>query len=98
MKHQVKSLTMLKSTIQNNLKKKYFNRCYHNTNYVKNHPKKVMYYEDPNNTMNPHTYFYRVLAVPFIKFCGIMMGTYYGMNGIWYLLEKENCEQEVRLD
>lgn len=37
--------------------------------------------------MNPHTYFYRALAVPFMKFSGVMILTYYGMCGLYTLLD-----------
>lgn len=56
--------------------------------------KRLYYYEEPGNTMNPHTYFYRVLAVPFLKFCGVMIGTYYLMDGLWYYMESNYKEDE----
>lgn len=52
------------------------------------------YYEQVGNKLNPHTYFYRVLAIPFIKFCSVMIGTFYSMKGIWWLLEYENEEDQ----
>ena len=58
--------------------------------------KPLYYYEEDGNTMNPHTYLYRVLAVPFLKFCGVMIGTYYGMNGIWWYLENSSNDKEVK--
>lgn len=86
---------MLNLQLRNNYKLRIFSRCFHSTSpFKKNYPKKVMYYEDPNNKLNPHTYFYRVLAVPFLKFCGIMMITYYGMNGIWHLLEEDELKEK----
>lgn len=54
----------------------------------------LYYYEIPGNKLNPHTYFYRVLAVPFLKFCGVMLVTYYGMNGLWGYLEDRSEEKE----
>lgn len=51
--------------------------------------KKLYYYDMPGNSLNPHTYFYRVLAVPYLKFCGMIIGTYYLMCGVWYLLDKD---------
>lgn len=47
------------------------------------------YYEIPGNKLNPHTYFYRVLAIPYLKFCGMFMVTYYSLNGLWGYLESE---------
>lgn len=58
-------------------------------NKVKN-GKKVYYYELPNNKLNPHTYFYRILAVPFLKFCGVIFLTYYTLEGLWYVLDKND--------
>lgn len=57
---------------------------------------KLYYYEIPGNKLNPHSYFYRVLAVPYLKFCGIIIATYYGMTGLWQYLEwQEEKNAEV---
>lgn len=48
------------------------------------------YYEMPGNQLNPHSYFYRVLAVPYIKFCGVIIATYYGMSGLWEYLDSRD--------
>lgn len=61
--------------------------------YNSNNINNKYYYEQPGNKLNPHTYFYRVLAVPFLKFCGIMIGTYYGMCGMYSLLENASIEE-----
>lgn len=52
--------------------------------------KDLYYYEIPGNKLNPHNYFYRVLAVPYMKFCGIIIITYYTLNGLWEYLESQN--------
>lgn len=51
------------------------------------HENSKPYYEQRGNKMNPHTYFYRALAVPFMKFSGVMILTYYGMCGLYTLLD-----------
>ncbi|KAG0689700.1 hypothetical protein C6P40_004599 [Pichia californica] len=50
---------------------------------------KIPYYEIPGTDMNPHNYFYRVLAVPYMKFCGVIILTYYSLNGLWEYLESQ---------
>lgn len=57
---------------------------------VEKKAKDLYYYEIPGNKLNPHNYFYRVLAVPYIKFCGIIIITYYTLNGLWEYLESQN--------
>lgn len=66
-------------------------RQFHSNNrvYNKGSEKAKYYYEIPGNKLNPHTYFYRVLAVPYLKFCGMFMITYYSLNGLWGYLESE---------
>lgn len=54
---------------------------------------KKYYYEIPGNKLNPHSYFYRVLAVPYMKFCGVIIATYYGMSGLWEYLDSLGREQ-----
>ncbi|GMM30490.1 hypothetical protein DAMA08_032350 [Martiniozyma asiatica (nom. inval.)] len=59
------------------------------TRYNKNLP----YYEQPGNKMNPHQYFYRVLAIPLLKFCTIMIGTYYSLRLLREILIQEQEEK-----
>lgn len=56
---------------------------------VEREVKDIYYYEIPGNKLNPHNYFYRVLAVPYIKFCGIIIITYYTLNGLWEYLDSQ---------
>lgn len=48
------------------------------------------YYDIPGNKLNPHTYFYRVLGIPFLKVGAMMLGTYFGMGYLWEYMEKED--------
>jgi hypothetical protein len=60
----------------------------------KNIKEDLYYYEIPGNKLNPHTYFYRILAVPFLKFCGVMFITYYSLSGLWYILESSESKDD----
>ncbi|KAH3668180.1 hypothetical protein OGAPHI_001934 [Ogataea philodendri] len=50
-----------------------------------------------NNTnqsnLNPHSYFYKVLAVPFLKVSAVSLATFYGMKYLWKFLDED--EQKV---
>lgn len=48
------------------------------------------YYDMPGNKLNPHTYFYRVLGIPFLKVSVMMLGTYFGMQYLWEYMDKED--------
>lgn len=45
------------------------------------------YYELPGNKMNPHTYFYRVAAVPMVKFVAITYVTFHALDYTWKYLD-----------
>lgn len=61
-------------------------------------PESVMskvYYEQPGNRLNPHSYFYRVTAVPLLKVLAVTWGTFYALDTLWGHLHKEKFPKEV---
>ncbi|KAG7698075.1 hypothetical protein KL930_001737 [Ogataea haglerorum] len=44
--------------------------------------------------LNPHSYFYKVLAVPLLKVGTVSLGTFYGLKFLWLYLEDD--ENDVK--
>ncbi|KAK6457103.1 uncharacterized protein RJT20DRAFT_37253 [Scheffersomyces xylosifermentans] len=44
-------------------------------------------YQGEEKKISPHSVFYRQFSKPFIKVCALSIGTYYGLIGLWELLD-----------
>ncbi|KAG7885761.1 hypothetical protein KL938_000793 [Ogataea parapolymorpha] len=42
--------------------------------------------------LNPHSYFYKVLAVPLLKVGVVSLGTFYGLKFFWQYLEDDETD------
>ncbi|KAG7894012.1 hypothetical protein KL908_002289 [Ogataea polymorpha] len=42
--------------------------------------------------LNPHSYFYKVLAVPLLKVGAVSLGTFYGLKFLWQYLEDDDTD------
>ncbi|KAG7870590.1 hypothetical protein KL916_004932 [Ogataea parapolymorpha] len=42
--------------------------------------------------LNPHSYFYKVLAVPLLKVGVVSLGTFYGLKFLWQYLEDDETD------
>ncbi|KAG7812294.1 hypothetical protein KL921_001526 [Ogataea angusta] len=44
--------------------------------------------------LNPHSYFYKVLAVPLLKVGAVSLGTFYGLRYLWRYLEDDEKDNK----
>lgn len=60
-------------------------------NFDTQHHIRKHYYEDPN--WNPHSYFYKELAAPFLKVTCLSLVVFYSLKYIWWLLDSSEHQR-----